>query len=357
MNDSTQSDAIVDMRSDTVTKPTPAMREAMKTCEVGDDVWGDDPTIIKLEKLAAQILGKEAGMFVPSGTMGNLLCCMTHCNERGAEMIVGDEAHIYYYEQGGSASIAGVQPRAVRTQPDGTLALEDIERAIRPIGDLHYPLTRLICLENTHNRMGGRVLTAEYTDAVGELAKKHNLKLHIDGARIFNAAVALGVPAARLVRAADSVCVCLSKGLASPVGSIVVASAAFIALARRFRKVLGGGMRQAGVLAACGLISLNEMVDRLREDHVNAQALARGLAAVHGVVINPADVQTNIVFFSLDPALARMDAFALRDVLQTHNILAAATAKHRLRFCTHYQVSQNDVVRTVEIVKKLLLSY
>jgi len=250
----------IDLRSDTVTLPSPAMRRAMFEAELGDDVFGDDPTVNRLQDLAAERIGKEESLFVASGTMGNLTALLTHCR-RGDEAIMGNRAHTFLFEAGGSAALGGIHPHTLPNQPDGTLRLEDIEAAIRA-ENVHYPRTRLICLENTHNRCGGAALRPEYSDAVGELAHARGLALHLDGARVFNAAVALDVDVRELTRAADSVQFCLSKGLAAPVGSMLCGTAEFIAEARRWRKMLGGGMRQAGVLAAAGIEALENMVDR-----------------------------------------------------------------------------------------------
>ncbi|MBA0783793.1 hypothetical protein Gotri_001448, partial [Gossypium trilobum] len=265
----------VDLRSDTVTKPTEAMRAAMATAEVDDDVLGADPTAARLESEVAKIMGKEAGLFVASGTMGNLISVLVHCDIRGSEVILGDNCHIHIYENGGISTIGGVHPRPVKNNDDGTMDIGLIEAAIRdPRGEIVYPTTRLICLENSHANTGGRCLSAEYTDKVGELAKKHGLKLHIDGARIFNASVALGVPVNRLVQAADSVSVCLSKGLGAPVGSVIVGSKSFISKARRLRKTLGGGMRQLGFICAAAFVALKENVAKLEGDHKKAKVLA-----------------------------------------------------------------------------------
>jgi threonine aldolase len=285
----------IDLRSDTVTQPTPAMREAMYRAEVGDDVFGEDPTVNRLEQMAAERLGKEAALFVVSGTMGNLVALLTHCG-RGDEAILGDCSHTFLFEQGGMAALGGIMPHLVSNQPDGTLRLEDIEGAIRE-DDAHFPRTRLVCLENTHNMCNGTPLTAEYTAQVARLARVHGLRVHMDGARIFNAAAALGVDAQELVRDVDSVMFCLSKGLCAPVGSLLCGSADFIAEARRARKVVGGGMRQAGVLAAAGIVALEEIVPRLEEDHVRARRLAEGLAEIPGVEVAP--VTTNILYFWL----------------------------------------------------------
>ena len=265
----------IDLRSDTVTKPTLEMREAMAEAEVGDDVYRDDPTVNRLEELAAGMLGKEAALFVPSGTMGNLIALLVHC-QRGHEVIVGRQSHIYLNEAGGMSALGGIQPCPVENQPDGTLAIDDILASIRT-EDVHHPITRLICLENTQNICGGVPLTIEYTRRVGELARQNSFSVHIDGARIFNAATAQNMLVDELVEPADSVMFCLSKGLAAPVGSILVGSSEFISRARHIRKMLGGGMRQVGVVAAAGIISLEKMTKRLSEDHARARKLADGL--------------------------------------------------------------------------------
>ncbi|VAH50763.1 unnamed protein product [Triticum turgidum subsp. durum] len=268
---------VVDLRSDTVTKPSEAMRAAMAAAEVDDDVLGADPTAQRFEAEMARITGKEAALFVPSGTMGNLVSVLTHCDARGSEVILGDSSHIHMCENGGISTIGGVHPRTVRNNPDGTMDVDMIVAAIRHhigAGALHYPTTRLICLENTHGRSGGKCLSVEYIDKVGEVAQSHGLKLHIDGARIFNASVALGIPVDRLVRVADSVSVCLSKGLGAPVGSVIVGSKAFIDKARILRKTLGGGMRQVGVLCAAAYVAVRDNVGKLADDHRKAKVLA-----------------------------------------------------------------------------------
>ncbi len=338
--------SIIDLRSDTITHPTPAMRAAMAHAEVGDDVFGDDPTVNRLQEMAAERLGKEAALFVASGTMGNLVALLTHC-ARGDEIIMGDLAHTFLNEQGGTAALGGIHTRTVPNQPDGTLQLNDVAAAIRGSDD-HYPITRVICLENTQNRCGGTVLDIAYTQAVAGLAHRHGLQLHIDGARIFNAAVALGVDVQELVAPADSVSFCLSKGLAAPVGSILVGSRAFIARARRNRKVVGGGMRQAGILAAAGIVALEEMVDRLAEDHANAQVLAQGLAQVPGLAVDLARVQTNIVYFELTrPDLTPAQ---LADALGARGVRLLPAGGRSLRAVTHYQVNRADVGRALDVV-------
>jgi threonine aldolase len=341
---------IVDLRSDTVTLPTPAMRQAMFEAELGDDVYGEDPTVNRLEALAAGRLGKEAAMFVPSGTMGNLSSLLTHCG-RGDEAIMGDVAHTFLFEAGGSAALGGIHPRTLPNQPDGTLKIEDIEAAIRP-DNPHYPRTRLVCLENTHNRCGGAVLKPEYMAQVRALADRYGLAIHLDGARLFNAAVALGVETSVLARDADSVTFCLSKGLSAPVGSLVCGSHEFVQGARRMRKILGGGMRQAGVLAAAGIVALETMVDRLADDHANARRLARGLAALPGVVLNLEQVQTNIVIFAL--AAEAISPQALAAGLAQQGIKLSPIGGRRLRAVTHYGIDAEDIDRTLEAARSVL---
>lgn len=341
---------IIDLRSDTVTQPTPSMLAAMAAAPVGDDVYGEDPTVNRLEGMAAEMLGKEAAVFVPSGTMGNLISVLAHCG-RGDEMILGDIAHIYLYEQGGSAALGGVHPRSVPTQPDGTLNLQDVENAIRGDNE-HFPITRLLAVENTHNRCGGRALPVEYMDAAGQFAHKHGLKLHVDGARIWNAAVALNVSPARLVKEADSISACLSKGLAAPVGSVVGGDREFIRRARRMRKAVGGGMRQAGVIAAAGIVALTEMVERLADDHANARRLAEGLNRLDGISIDPESVQTDIVIFDLereDITPAHLSAG-----LRSKGVLLNPIGGKRLRAVTNYHVSEADIDRTLDAFSAVL---
>jgi threonine aldolase len=342
----------IDLRSDTVTKPTESMRRAMAEAEVGDDVQSEDPTIHRLEEMAAERLGKEAAMFVASGTMGNLVSQLTHC-ARGEEIILGDQAHIITSEQGGSAALGGILPKTIPNQPDGKLLLEDIEAAIRA-DNIHFPRTRLIALENTHNRCNGSPLEPAYVDAVGDLAKKHGLKLHIDGARIFNAAVALGVAVSDLARAADSVTFCLSKGLGAPVGSLVCGTKAFVSEARRARKVVGGGMRQAGVIAAAGIVSLNDMVDRLAEDHENAQRLATGLAELSGVEIDPSKMKTNILFVEIKKASINAGALIAR--LKEEGVLVGPRSENMVRAVTNYHITKEDIDHALKAFSKVLSS-
>ncbi len=337
------------MRSDTVTLPTPAMREAMYRAEVGDDVFGEDPTVNRLEAMAAERMGKEAALFVVSGTMANLVSLLTHCG-RGHEIIVGGLAHTFLYEQGGSAALGGIHVHTLRNQPDGTLDLQEIEGAIRA-DNIHFPRTRLICLENTHNRCGGVPLTPEYTDAVGDLARRHGLAVYLDGARIFNAAVALGVDVRELTRGVDTVSFCLSKGLCAPVGSLVCGTRDFIAEARRNRKIVGGGMRQAGIIAAAGIVALEQMVDRLAEDHENARRLALGLAEIPGISIDPAQVRTNIVIFDLVAERPTPAEFAARLGADGVKVLALG---ERIRLVTHHGIDAADIDRALVAIRRVM---
>jgi threonine aldolase len=341
----------IDMRSDTVSWPTPEMRQAMAEAPVGDDVFGEDPTVNRLQEEAARRLGKEAGLFVASGTMGNLVGILAHCG-RGDEAILGDKAHTSVYEAGGIAALGGVHPHTVPVQPDGTLPLDAIRGAIRP-DNVHMPRTRLIALENTQGTVGGIPVARGYIDAVGEIAREHHLALHIDGARIFNAATALNCDVADLVAAADSVTFCLSKGLCAPVGSVLVGPREYIEEARRVRKMLGGGMRQAGVLAAAGLIALETMTERLDEDHENARLLAEGLAEMPQMEIDLSRVQTNMVFFGLRDD-AGITAPELAERLKTHNILIMVMDERRFRAVTHYWIRPEHIIQVLVAIQKEL---
>ncbi|GAB2277624.1 Putative low-specificity L-threonine aldolase 1 [Dionaea muscipula] len=342
---------VVDLRSDTVTKPTDMMRVAMVSAEVDDDVLGYDPTALRLEKEMASIMGKEAGLFVPSGTMGNLISVLVHCDIRGSEVILGDKSHIHVYENGGISTIGGVHPKTVKNNSDGSMDVDSIEAAIRdPKGALYYPTTRLICLENSHANSGGRCLSVEYTDRVGQLARQHGLKLHIDGARIFNAATALGVPVDRLVEAADSVSVCLSKGLGAPVGSVIVGSQSFISKARAMRKTLGGGMRQVGILCAAAIIALKQNVSKLQGDHEKAKRLADGLNQIKGLKVDVESVETNIVYFDILES-TNVTAKQLCKMLEEHGILVIPESSSRIRIVIHHQISENDVLCTLSSIQ------
>ncbi len=342
---------IVDLRSDTVTKPTPEMRAAMAQAEVGDDVYGDDPTVNRLQEMSAEMLGKEDALFVASGTMGNLLALLTHC-QRGDEVIVGNLSHIYLNEAGGMAALGGIQPCPVQNQPDGSLAPDDILASIRT-EDVHHPITRLICLENTQNICGGVPLSAEYTRRVGELAHRNGLSLHIDGARIFNAAVAQNISVKELAAPADSVMFCLSKGLSSPVGSMLTGTKKFIARARHLRKMVGGGMRQAGILAAAGIVSLETMIERLEDDHARARKLADGLRQVKGLDVDPGSPFTNMVYLNLSGEVP-LDAGQIVIKMKERGILIDNESPRRFRLVTHYWVTDEGVERVVRAFAEAL---
>jgi threonine aldolase len=341
----------IDMRSDTVTQPTPAMREAMAKAEVGDDVYGEDPTINRLQEMAAEMMGKEAGLFVPSGTMGNLAAVLAHC-QRGDEVILGNKAHTFLFEAGGISALGGVHSCQLPNLADGTLELDDIRSAIRP-DDPHDPITRLIALENTHNRCGGVALTAAYTRAAGELAHEHGLCLHMDGARIFNAAIASGISAKELVKPVDSITFCLSKALCAPVGSVICGSREFIGRALRIRKQLGGGMRQAGILAAAGIVALETMVERLAEDHQRAKCLAEGLGALPGLKMDLGTPYTNMVFCELRENVP-FDAAQVTKRLKQRGILVGDISARRFRLVTHYWIDDDSVTETVKGFSEVL---
>lgn len=334
----------IDLRSDTVTKPTPEMREVMAKADVGDDVYGDDPTVNRLQELAAEMMGKEAGLFVPSGTMGNLAGILSHC-QRGDEVILGKKNHTFLFEAGGISVLGGVHSHQLDNQPDGSLLLSDIEAAIRP-DDPHDPITRLICLENTHNRCGGTVQTPEYTRRVAEFARARGLKVHLDGARLFNAAAALNVSAKELAAPVDSVTFCLSKGLCAPVGSVLCGDRDFIKRAHRMRKMLGGGMRQAGVLAAAGIVALEKMTKRLSEDHARARNLAEGLSENRNIILDDGTPATNMVFFNLATHV-KLSTNEIEKKLKTRGILAHASDARRFRLVTHYWIDDAAVDKTV----------
>ena len=334
----------IDLRSDTVTKPTPEMREAMAQAEVGDDVYGEDPTVNRLQDLAAQMLGKEAALFVASGTMGNFAALLSHC-QRGDEAIVGNLAHTFLYEAGGSYILGGIHSRQLPNQPDGSLALDDIRDAIRP-DDAHFPISRLVCLENTHNRCGGTFQSVQYTQSAAELAHEHGLKVHLDGARLFNAAAALGVPARALAAPVDSVTFCLSKGLSAPVGSVLCGTSEFIKKAHRIRKLAGGAMRQAGVLAAAGIVALEKMVARLGDDHARARTLADGLRKNRNLELAHDAPATNMIYVALADNIVE----STRDIaakLKTRGILVGEVDKRRFRLVTHCWIDDQAVQKTV----------
>ena len=333
---------IIDLRSDTVTKPTPAMRAAMSEAEVGDDVFGEDPTVNRLESLAAEMLGTEAAIFTSSGTQSNLLAVLSHC-ERGDEYIVGQQAHTYKFEGGGAAVLGSIQPQPLDFKNDGTLDLNEVAQAIKP-DDFHFARTRLLCLENTQS---GKVLPLDYLGRASTFAKQHRLGMHLDGARAFNAAIKLNVSIQAITQHFDSISVCLSKGLGAPVGSMLCSTRGRVEKARRWRKVLGGGMRQAGILAAAGIVALNNHVERLAEDHENARLLAEGLAEIDELSVDPALVQTNMVFISLDKTHAK----TLQDYLEQRGIIIGGG--ETIRLVTHLDVTADDIRTVIMAVKDL----
>ncbi len=341
----------IDLRSDTVTQPTPAMREAMAKAPVGDDVYGEDPTINRLQEIAAEIMGKEAALFVPSGTMGNLASILAHCG-RGDEVLLGDKAHTVIYEAGGISALGGVHSRQLPNQADGTILLEDIRAAIRP-NDIHQPPTRLIALENTHNRCGGVALSPAYGWAVRSIAEQYGLFLHLDGARIFNASVAQGVSAKELAQPFDSVTFCLSKGLCAPVGAVIVGSGSFINQVRRIRKQLGGGMRQAGILAAAGIVALETMIDRLADDHTKAKKLANELALIPSLVLDPGTPYTNMVFLNISPEFPHTAQWVAAK-LKERGVLVGVVGERRFRLVTHYWIEDKDVIEASQHFKEMM---
>lgn len=338
----------IDLRSDTVTQPTPEMRRAMTTAPLGDDVFGDDPTVNRLEEVAAARMGKAASVFLPSGTMGNLIGVAISARS-GEEIIADAEAHVFLYEAAGAAAVAGVQIQPVAT-PAGVMSPEQIDAAVRPRDDSHVPLTAAVFLENTHNRHGGVVWPLDALRIASAAAHAQGLVVHLDGARIFNAAVALGVDVADIAAPADSVTFCLSKGLGCPAGSLFCGSIETVDQARRWRKRLGGAMRQTGVLAAAGLVALDTMVDRLAEDHANARTLAEGLAELPGVTCDLSRVQTNLVYFDV----AKLTGAEFQDACRRLGLLGEATDRQRVRFVTHHGITAADVQTALEICSQVM---
>ena len=338
----------IDFRSDTVAMPSPEMRQAMVTAPLGDDVFGDDPTTNRLMEVAAERMGKEAAAFVPSGTMGNLIGIAVNARS-GEELIADADSHAFYYETAGAAAVCGVQIRPVATEA-GVMSPEQIVQALRPRDDTHQPISAAVTFENTHNRHGGIVWPLDALRAASDAARSHGLRVHLDGARIFNAAVALGVEAKEIAACADTVTFCLSKGLACPVGSIFCGSEKDVSEARRWRKRLGGGMRQVGVLAAAGLIALDHMVDRLAEDHVNARTLAEGLTELPGIRCDLSRVQTNLVYIDLDS----MPAAQFVDECLKRGLLSDSTGHRRVRFVTHYGIGAEDIQSALQICEEAL---
>jgi threonine aldolase len=342
----------IDFRSDTVTWPTPAMREAMASAPVGDDVYGEDPTVNQLEALAANMVGKEAGLFVASGTMGNLTAILTHAG-RGDEAIVGQDAHTFRYEAGGMAVLGGITPQSLPTDGCGRLDPDQVETAVRP-DDPHHPRSRLLLLENSYGRKHGYPLPPDYFATMRAVADRHDLRIHLDGARLFNSAVALSLPAKALTQHVDSVTFCLSKGLCAPVGSVLCGSAEFIQQARRVRKLVGGAMRQAGVLAAAGLVALTQMVERLADDHAHAQQLALGLQEIPGIQVQPDMVKTNMVFFSLSESLSLTAEEVATALRREANIWLGPTGPRSFRAVTHYWIGSGDVDLLLDTLSRLL---
>jgi len=340
----------IDLRSDTVTIPTPAMRKAMAEAVVGDDVYGEDPTVNVLEEKAAAMLGKEAALFVSSGTMGNLLSVLVAC-KRGEEVLMGQSGHTFLHEVGGISALGGIFASTLLNKDDGTLDLDQIEGAVRG-DDIHEPRTRMIIIENTQNQCGGIPIELSYMQALAAVAKKHDLILHVDGARIFNAAVALGCSAQDLTSMADSVTFCLSKGLCAPVGSVLCGSRGFIRDARRYRKMLGGGMRQAGILAAAGIVALDSMIDRLAEDHGHAAKLAGALSKIPGFSLTKGEPRSNMVFLGVDRAVFP-DLSALEEKLKQQNILIGFSGPDEIRLVTHYWIRGEDVDRVIRCWQEL----
>ena len=329
----------IDLRSDTVTLPTKEMREAISNAELGDDVFQEDPTINNLEKLAAKKFNKEAAIFLPSGTMANLVAVLTHCN-RGDEVILGDESHTFLYEAGGISSFGGVHSRQLKNHNDGTIHLNDIKNAIRK-KDVHFPPSRLICLENTHNRCFGMPLEINYVNEVADIAKNNDIYVHVDGARIFNAAVATGSTVADLTKNVDTVSFCLSKGLSAPSGSLLCGNKKFIYKARFNRKALGGGMRQAGILAAAGIVAIDNMSSKIIEDHRNAKALADGIAKIDGIIIETEKIKTNIIYFKLDHP--KVNSESLLDIMNKKNIRFFELGPNWFRLVTHSGISKENI--------------
>ncbi len=349
---------LIDLRSDTVTLPTPQMREAMYRAEVGDDVYGEDPTINRLQEMAAERLGKEAALFVPTGTMGNVAAMLTHAG-RGRAVIVGNESHVYHYEVGGASTLGGSPMWVVSTHPDGMLDLEQVKAGIADESDEHVAPTALLCIENTHNRCGGTVLSVEQVEALASLAHAHGIAIHMDGARVFNAATALGVPVSELARPVDSVMFCLSKGLSAPVGSMLVGSKEFIRRAHRTRKLLGGGMRQAGVLAAAGIVALEQMVERLVEDHEHCKQLAHGLADYPQIDIDVQRVVTNILIFTLrnEQQEKATDAETMHflDKAREHGVLMGSMGGGKIRAVTHHGIETHHITEALTDIRRALI--
>ncbi|XP_074036047.1 uncharacterized protein isoform X1 [Leptinotarsa decemlineata] len=356
---------IIDLRTDTISRPTQEMKEAMYIAEVGDDVYGEDPTVTELERRSAELLGKEDALFVASGTMANLIAIMVHCSQRGCEIISGDKAHTYRLEQGGTAQIAGVQTAPVKNKDDGTFSLDELREKIRKNPDMHEPITSLIIVENTHNLCGGKALPLDWLEKVSSIAAEHNIPVHMDGARLMNAAVFLKVTPRRVVRDVDTVCFCLSKGLGCPVGAVLAGSTDFITKSRRIRKVLGGGWRQAGVLAAAGLVALDTMIDRLRIDHDHAFKIAKAIHQMKSNIfkVDRAKVQTNILLMYVDRNKVDIKELQrrLQTVLDTDSVRASVRCSSLkfdcVRFVLYHEITAEDVQLACDKIQLVIKEY
>ncbi|ENN70507.1 probable low-specificity L-threonine aldolase 2 isoform X2 [Dendroctonus ponderosae] len=356
---------IVDLRSDTVSRPTPEMREAMYRAAVGDDVYGEDPTVAELETRAAELLDKEQAVFVASGTMANLIAIMVHCNQRGSEIISGDHGHTFKFEQGGTAQIAGVHTAVIKNNEDGTFSIDDLRKKIRKNPDFHEPISSLIIVENTHNLCGGKVLPLEWLEKVQNVAQEHNLPVHMDGARMMNAAVYLKVPPSRIVKDVDSVCFCLSKGLGCPVGAILAGTSEFIAKARRVRKAIGGGWRQAGIIAAAGLVAFDSMIDRLQEDHNHAYQIAKAIYATASTNfhVDLQTVQTNMVLMYVDKTKIPIKDLQrrLQTVLKTDSVKCSVrcmSLNHDcVRFTLYWEITDEDIAMACDKIQLVIREY
>ena len=342
---------MIDLRSDTVTLPSNDMKRFIIDSPLGDDVYGEDPSVNLLQNKIARIFNKEAALFVPSGTMANLIAVLTHCN-RGDEVILGDKSHIFYYEAGGISAFGGIHSHQLKNNDDGTININDIKTSIRALGNDHFPKTKLICLENTHNACYGSPLNTEYFHDVKKVANKHDLSIHLDGARIFNAAIALNKTVDELTKDCDTISCCLSKGLSAPVGSVILGNKAFILKAKHMRKALGGGMRQAGLIAAGGIFSLENMIDRIADDHVNAKELAYELHKIKTISINPEQVYTNIIFiYNKNTKISNKQ---LLNELEKNNIKIDYKGNSKFRLVTHSGFKKRDINSVVKVFKEIL---
>ena len=341
---------MIDLRSDTVTLPTNEMKQFIMDSPLGDDVYGEDPSVNLLQKKIAKIFNKESALFVPSGTMANLISVLTHCN-RGDEVILGNKSHIFFYEAGGISAFGGVHSHQINNNDDGTININDIVSAIRKKGDDHFPKTKLICLENTHNACYGSPINTDFFNEVKNIAKKHNIPIHLDGARIFNAAIALNKSVDELTKDCDSVSCCLSKGLSAPVGSVILGNKNFISKAKSLRKALGGGMRQAGLIASAGIFSLDHMINRIKDDHSNAKILASELNLIKNLEINLNQVHTNIIFlYNRDKTLSNQNLLLS---LEKNNIKIDYKGNSKFRLVTHSGFKKEDINAVIKVFRKI----